>query len=72
MMPVGGSLTLVAALSYAGQLGLTALACPDYCPDLDMFRRGVRGAPNDLVPRPSRRHRQAGDTASDREGESHE
>ena len=50
MMPVMGNLTLVvAALSYAGQLNLTAVADHDYCPDLEIFSRGVRSALDDLA-----------------------
>jgi diacylglycerol O-acyltransferase len=50
MMPVMGNLTLVvAALSYAGQLNLTAVADHDHCPDLEVFTRGVRDALNDLA-----------------------
>jgi hypothetical protein len=45
-MPAGGSRTLVvAAPSYAGQICLTAVACRDCCPDLEMFARGMRSAP---------------------------
>jgi WS/DGAT/MGAT family acyltransferase len=43
MMPTMGNLTLVvAALSYAGQLNLTATADRDGCPDVEVFARGVR------------------------------
>jgi hypothetical protein len=43
MMPTMGNLTLVvAALSYAGQLNLTAAADRDSCPDVEVFARGVR------------------------------
>jgi diacylglycerol O-acyltransferase / wax synthase len=49
VVPVMGNLTLVvAALSYAGQLNLTAVADPDGCPDLEVFARGVRSALEDL------------------------
>ena len=42
-MPVMGNLTLVVAvLSYAGQLNLTAVADHDHCPDLEIFTHGVR------------------------------
>ena len=52
MMPVMGNLTLVVAvLSYAGQLNLTAVADHDHCPDLEIFTNGVRSALDDLVPR---------------------
>ncbi len=50
MMPVMGNLTLVvAALSYAGQLNLTAVADRDSCPDLEVFAQGVRSALGDLT-----------------------
>jgi WS/DGAT/MGAT family acyltransferase len=50
MMPVMGNLTLVvAALSYAGQLNLTAVADHDSCPDLEVFAQGVRSALDDLA-----------------------
>ena len=50
MMPVMGNLTLVvAALSYAGQLNLTAVADQDSCPDLETFVQGVRSALDDLA-----------------------
>jgi diacylglycerol O-acyltransferase len=43
MMPTMGNLTLVvAALSYAGQLNVTAAADLDGCPDVEVFARGVR------------------------------
>ena len=49
MMPTMGNLTLViAALSYAGQLNLTAAADRDGCPDVEVFARGVRSALDDL------------------------
>jgi WS/DGAT/MGAT family acyltransferase len=42
LMPPMGNLTLVvAALSYAGQLNLTAAADRDSCPDLEVFTQGV-------------------------------
>src|SRR5262245_39343751 len=50
MMPVMGNLTLVVAvLSYAGQLNLTATADRDRCPDLEVFTQGVRAALDDLA-----------------------
>jgi diacylglycerol O-acyltransferase / wax synthase len=50
MMPVMGNLTLVVAvLSYAGQLNLTAVADRERCPDLDEFVRGVRQTFDELV-----------------------
>ena len=50
MMPVMGNLTLVVAvLSYAGQLNLTAVADQDSCPDLEIFTQGVRSALDDLA-----------------------
>ncbi len=50
MMPVMGNLTLVVAvLSYAGQLNLTASADRDSCPDLEVFAQGVGSALGDLV-----------------------
>jgi diacylglycerol O-acyltransferase len=50
MMPPMGNLTLVlAALSYAGQLNLTAVADHDSCPDLAVFIKGVRSALDDLA-----------------------
>jgi diacylglycerol O-acyltransferase / wax synthase len=50
MMPVMGNLTLVVAvLSYAGQLNLTAVADRDGCPDLEVFAHGVRTALGDLA-----------------------
>ena len=51
VMPVMGNLTLVVAvLSYAGQLNLTAVADHDQCPDVEVFAQGVRGALNNLIP----------------------
>src|SRR5512133_1818966 len=48
VMPVMGNLTLVVAvLSYAGQLSITAVGDRDACPDLEVFARGVRGALDD-------------------------
>jgi diacylglycerol O-acyltransferase / wax synthase len=45
MMPPMGNLTLVVAvLSYAGQLNLTAVADRDGCPDVEVFAQGVRTA----------------------------
>jgi WS/DGAT/MGAT family acyltransferase len=50
VVPVMGNLTLVVAvLSYAGQLNLTAVADPDGCPDLEVFVQGVRSALEDLA-----------------------
>jgi WS/DGAT/MGAT family acyltransferase len=50
MMPVMGNLTLViAVLSYAGQLNLTATADHDHCPDVEVFADGVRSALGDLA-----------------------
>jgi diacylglycerol O-acyltransferase / wax synthase len=50
MMPTMGNLTLVvAALSYAGQLNLTAVGDRDGCPDLEVFAKGVRSALDDLT-----------------------
>jgi diacylglycerol O-acyltransferase len=50
MMPVMGNLTLViAVLSYAGQLNLTATADHDACPDLQVFTEGVRSSLDDLA-----------------------
>jgi hypothetical protein len=49
-MPPMGNLTLVvAALSYAGQLNLTAVADRDSCPDVQVFAQGVRSALDDLA-----------------------
>ena len=45
-----GNLTLVVAvLSYAGQLNLTAVADQDGCPDLEVFTQGVASALDDLA-----------------------
>jgi diacylglycerol O-acyltransferase / wax synthase len=50
MMPPMGNLTLVvAALSYAGQLNLSAVADRDGCPDVEVFAQGVRRALDDLA-----------------------
>jgi hypothetical protein len=50
MMPPMGNLTLVvAALSYAGQLNLTAVGDRDGCPDVEAFADGVRTALDDLA-----------------------
>jgi diacylglycerol O-acyltransferase / wax synthase len=50
MMPTMGNLTLVvAALSYAGQFNLTAVADRDGCPDVEVFAQGVRSALDDLA-----------------------
>jgi hypothetical protein len=53
LLPPMGNLTLVvAALSYAGQLNLTAAADRDSCPDVEMFTQGVRAALDDLAQSP--------------------
>jgi diacylglycerol O-acyltransferase len=50
MMPTMGNLTLVvAAVSYAGQLNLTAVADRDGCPDVEVFAQGVRSALDGLA-----------------------
>jgi hypothetical protein len=50
MMPTMGNLTLVVAVvSYAGQLNLTAIADRDGCPDLEVFTQGVRATLDDLA-----------------------
>jgi diacylglycerol O-acyltransferase len=50
MLPPMGNLTLVVAvLSYAGQLNLTAVADRDACPDLAVFTQGARSALDDLA-----------------------
>jgi diacylglycerol O-acyltransferase / wax synthase len=50
MMPTMGNLTLVvAAVSYAGQLNLTAVADQDRCPDVEVFAQGVRATLEDLA-----------------------
>jgi diacylglycerol O-acyltransferase len=50
VVPVMGNLTLVVAvLSYAGQLNVTAVADPDGCPDLEVFAHGVRSALDELA-----------------------
>jgi len=50
VVPVMGNLTLVVAvLSYAGQLNLTAVADQDGCPDLEAFTQGMRSALDDLA-----------------------
>jgi WS/DGAT/MGAT family acyltransferase len=50
MMPTMGNLTLVvAALSYAGQLNVTAVADRDCCPDVEVFADGVRATLDDLA-----------------------
>jgi WS/DGAT/MGAT family acyltransferase len=47
---VMGNLTLVVAvMSYAGQLNLTAIADRDGCPDVEVFARGVRRALDELA-----------------------
>jgi WS/DGAT/MGAT family acyltransferase len=50
LLPPMGNLTLVVAvLSYAGQLNLTAVADRHSCPDLEVFAEGARGALDDLT-----------------------
>ena len=50
MMPTMGNLTLVVAgVSYAGQLNLTAVADRDACPDLEVFAQGVRATLDELA-----------------------
>ena len=50
MMPTMGNLTLVVgALSYAGQLNVTAVGDRNGCPDVEVFARGVRDALDDLA-----------------------
>lgn len=50
MMPVMGNLTLVVAvLSYAGQLNITAIADQEGCPDVAVFADGVRTAMDELA-----------------------
>jgi diacylglycerol O-acyltransferase / wax synthase len=50
VVPVMGNLTLVVAvLSYAGQLNLTAVADQDGCQDLEVFVHGVRSGLEDLA-----------------------
>jgi WS/DGAT/MGAT family acyltransferase len=52
LMPPMGNLTLVvAALSYAGQLNLTAAADRDSCPDVEVFTQGVSDALDALAAR---------------------
>jgi WS/DGAT/MGAT family acyltransferase len=49
-MPTMGNLTLVvAALSYAGQLNITAVADARHCADVEVFAQGVRTALDDLT-----------------------
>jgi diacylglycerol O-acyltransferase len=49
VVPILGNVTLgVGALSYAGQLNLTATADQDSCPDVEVFAHGVRSALDDL------------------------
>ena len=40
---------MVAVLSYAGQLNLTAVADRNGCPDVEVFAQGVRDALDDLA-----------------------
>ena len=50
MMPTMGNLTLViAALSYAGQFNITAVADRDGCPDVEVFAEGVRSSLDELA-----------------------
>jgi hypothetical protein len=49
LLPPMGNLTLVAALSYAGQLNVTAVADRDSCPDVEGFAQGVRTALDELA-----------------------
>jgi WS/DGAT/MGAT family acyltransferase len=50
MVSLMGNLTLaVAALSYDGQLNLTAVADQDTCPDVEVFAEGVRSALDELA-----------------------
>jgi WS/DGAT/MGAT family acyltransferase len=50
VMPTMGNLMLVVAvLSYAGQLNLTAVGDRDGCPDLEVFARGVRDSLDELA-----------------------
>jgi diacylglycerol O-acyltransferase / wax synthase len=50
VVPILGNQTLtVGALSYAGQLNLTAMADQDTCPDVEVFAQGVRSALDDLA-----------------------
>ena len=49
-MPTMGNLTLVVAvLSYAGQLTITAVADAQHCADVEAFAQGVRTALDDLT-----------------------
>jgi diacylglycerol O-acyltransferase / wax synthase len=51
VMPTMGNLTLVVAvLSYAGQLNLTAVADRDGCLDVEVFAQGVHSTLDELVP----------------------
>jgi hypothetical protein len=50
LLPPMGNLTLVvAALSYAGQLNVTAAADRERCPDVDVFVQGLQGALEELA-----------------------
>ena len=50
VMPTMGNLTIViGALSYDGQLNITAAADPDACPDLTVFADAVRDAMDNLA-----------------------
>jgi len=55
VLPLLGKVSLgVGALSYAGQLDVTAVADGDACPDLEVFAAGVRDELGALGARPSR------------------
>jgi WS/DGAT/MGAT family acyltransferase len=47
--PMGNVTLVVGALSYAGQLNITAAADRDGCPDVDVFADGVRRSLDELV-----------------------
>lgn len=50
VVSLAANLTLVVAvLSYAGQLNLTAVADGDVCPDIEVFAQGVRGTLDELA-----------------------
>jgi len=50
VMPVMGNLTLVVAvLSYAGQLNITAVGDRDGCPDVEVFAQDVRSVLDELA-----------------------
>ena len=46
---VANSTLIVAVLSYAGRLSITAVADRNSCPDLEVFAQGVRNALDDLA-----------------------